>query len=488
MTASYVWVTVLFVLVLELLVFTLIALVVNPFFAENVLKQSTGQQAQVYALVAAVQGKGSALDPHTTFQPGQPGTLVLPGTNSRQDIPAIPYINTRYPTTQAVTFALLIEPSGQILASSYPDRYPIEVPASTVVPGSTHLINQALAGTAASAIYGTAAGQVFCVTETIWSWKHTPLGAVYLQVPEGAQPDIFWPFAPLLLVSGLLLLIVLVPVGGVFGTMTTRGIVQRIHQLVLVTRQFANGNYASRVPVTRSDEVSHLEEQLNQMADQFVTSIARQQELASYNARLEERARISRELHDAVSQDLFSLRMLSYGVQDKLPADSPLHPSIAAMEQTTTHAIREMRALLLELRPVSLEHLHIAEALEEMARTYRTRLGIAVTTTLIPVSLSLRIEHALLRIAQEALTNAVRHSYATVIRLSLVPQDRMVCLSVTDNGKGFTPPQDQVQHGLGLRLMQERVEELHGIFTLRSAPGEGTHIEVAVLQKEVEHD
>lgn len=279
----------------------------------------------------------------------------------------------------------------------------------------------------------------------------------------------------------------LAPVGGLFGRMTTRRIVQRIHYLVTVTAQFANGNYAQRVQVAHSDEVGQLEQQLNQMADQLAASIARQQELASHNARLQERARISRELHDAISQDLFSLRMLAYGLQEKLPKDSHLQPDIATLEQATTNAIRELRALLLEMRPTPLEHLKLSEALEEMAKTYQTRLGLTITTTITTVPLCLQVEHALLRIAQEALTNAVRHAHATEIMLSLVPQELAVLLSITDNGTGFDPHQSQLQHGLGLRLVQERVQELHGTFTLRSAPGEGTHIQACVPQ-EVTHD
>lgn len=188
MTTSYVWVTVLSVLILELLAFTFIGLVVNPFFAENNLKQIAGRQAEVFALEASILGKGSALDPHTTFLPGQAETIVLPGNHTDADILNISYISQHYPDTQAIAFALLIEPSGQVLASSYPGRYPIQVAASTLLPNNTQLMSKALAGTSDSTIETTSAGEMFCVVETIWSWRHTPIGLAYLQVHSGSLP------------------------------------------------------------------------------------------------------------------------------------------------------------------------------------------------------------------------------------------------------------------------------------------------------------
>jgi DNA-binding NarL/FixJ family response regulator len=127
--------------------------------------------------------------------------------------------------------------------------------------------------------------------------------------------------------------------------------------------------------------------------------------LAEQNARLAERARISRELHDAISQDLFSLRMATGGLQTALAPCSQaleLQPYIETLQEATTRMIREMRALLLELRPGQLEQLGLAAALEELAMAYRTRLSITVTTSFTPVQLDAKAEHALLRIAKES--------------------------------------------------------------------------------------
>ncbi len=290
--------------------------------------------------------------------------------------------------------------------------------------------------------------------------------------------------------TALVVLVVLAPIGGLFGLISTRGIVSRIRSLVSATTRFATGDYSQRVPVSRDDEVGKLEEQFNRMAAQLVESIAQQQNLAEQNARMEERARISRELHDAISQDLFSMRTLANGLHTAIRSGAPaeeLEPHVALLEQTTITMTREMRALLLEMRPPQLEGLCFQDAIAALADAYTSRLGMSVTADIAPVALSANTEHALLRMIQEALSNAARHANATAIHLALAAQGEMAVLTVTDNGQGFDPAGNEQPYGLGLRLMQERVNELGGRFSLESAPGQGTRIEIQVLQEEI-HD
>ncbi|HEX6777263.1 MAG TPA: histidine kinase, partial [Ktedonobacterales bacterium] len=331
----------------------------------------------------------------------------------------------------------------------------------------------------------TQAGPTTWAIVPVWSRDRRPIGAIYLQEPvrgpDGQlanHPPELDKAAILGLLSGLALLIVTAPIGGLFGFVTTRGIVRRMRKLVAATTEFANGHYEQRVSVARKDEIGQLEEHFNRMAGQLAESIKERQELAGQNARLAERARISRELHDAVSQDLFSLRMLAGGLQRALPADSPLAPQIASLQQMATTMIREMRALLLELRPAQLEHLGLAEALEDLATAYRTRLGIAVTAAIKTAPLPAAVEQAILRITQEALSNAARHADATAIILELQLQEQTITLTISDNGQGFEPARDDTQHGFGLRSMQERVQELGGAFLIESAPGQGTRVQV----------
>lgn len=102
-----------------------------------------------------------------------------------------------------------------------------------------------------------------------------------------------------ILLTGLFWLIVMAPAGTFFGVLFTRGLVRRIRRLIQATARFAEGDYTQRVRVTRRDEVGQLESQFNTMAEQLVDSIKKQQELAEYNARIEERARIEQELQTA---------------------------------------------------------------------------------------------------------------------------------------------------------------------------------------------
>ena len=282
-----------------------------------------------------------------------------------------------------------------------------------------------------------------------------------------------------------LALIILVTLGGVcFGWITTRGLVRRVRRLVVATTQFASGDYTQRIISTHQDEIGLLEQQFNHMAKQLVEHISQGQQLAEQNARLAERSRISRELHDAISQDLFSVSLLAGGLQSVVPTDSPFQHQISTLVLTTNKMIREMRALLLELRPTSLEHLSLEKALAELVAAYRTRLGMSIHLDLTNMPLEARIEHALLRIAQEALSNAARHAHATEITLALAPCGEGVELGIHDNGRGFNPEDPSLRHGLGLHLLRERVEELHGSIQLESRPGAGTTLKVQIPLEE----
>jgi signal transduction histidine kinase len=232
------------------------------------------------------------------------------------------------------------------------------------------------------------------------------------------------------------------------------------------------------VPESGADEITQLERHFNQMAVRLESSIAEQRGLAERNARLSERSRISRELHDSISQDLFSMSLLAGGLRRALPAGSELHYQAESMERTSGRTMREMQALLLELRPVALEDAGLVPALEELCRAYETRLGVRMHTDFATVSLESAIEHAVLRVVQEALGNAVRHGDPTAVALSLTATGHQVLLEVRDDGRGFDPALTGGRHGMGLALMRERVTELGGTVDVVSRPAEGTTVRV----------
>lgn len=494
MTFSYVWVTALFVLLVEIVAGFFFVLLIN-FQGETqdlALAQRIGIQ---YAYAASLQSDGLVLNPRSTFQPGQPYSLVppgkrVPGENARSTgnllNQTIPYVSERNPAQEPDAIVMLIAPDGRITASSYPARYPANTLFSRLLPRQAVAVNQAMRGIST---YAKALPDTIYIAETIWGKHGQPIGVFYGQAPEepvGFANVLQFVYTDwrLLTIIVLLVLVVTTPIGSLFSLLTTRGLVRRIRRLAEATTNFARGDYSQHVSILRQDEVGQLEHHFNEMADQLLESTTRQHELAGQNARLAERTRISRELHDAISQDLFSLRMLAYGLQDALPEDSEVHTQVATLERTTSRMIREMRTLLLELRPTHLEQLGLSEALKDLAASYGERLEITVSADVAPVSLSPEAEHALLRVAQEALSNAVRHARATHITLTLTQLEEGVNLTIRDNGEGFEWSESQKQHGLGLNSMQERVGELHGTFTLHSASGQGTEITAFLPRKE----
>jgi signal transduction histidine kinase len=138
--------------------------------------------------------------------------------------------------------------------------------------------------------------------------------------------------------------------------------------------------------------------------------------------------------------------------------------------------MREMQALLLELRPVALEDAGLRPALAELCRAYAARLGIPVHSDLAELALDPPAEHAVLRVIQEALGNAVRHAAPTAIHVRTAAVADAVDLEVRDDGRGFDPAEVAGRHGMGLTLMRERIEELGGRFAVETEPGAGTTV------------
>nr|BFE78988.1 hypothetical protein GCM10020093_015890 [Planobispora longispora] len=305
------------------------------------------------------------------------------------------------------------------------------------------------------------------------------MGYVMVQAPPDsggpgpARADVL----PGLVLPGVAVLVLGVPVGLLFGLLSTRRLIGRVRRLAVVAGTVARGDFRHRVPVTRRDEVGQLEESFNAMTGRLEEALSAQR-AAAEEARQAERARIARELHDSISQDLFSLSLLAAGMRRAAPEH--LRREAEAMERASARAMREMQALLLELRPVALEDAGLVPAVEELCRAYETRLGIRVETVLEEVTLSPAAEHAVLRLVQEALGNAVKHGDPGLVRVRLARSGPAVRVEISDDGSGFDPETVNGRHGMGLGLMRERVRELGGAFGLSSAPGRGTTVTAVV--------
>ena len=219
----------------------------------------------------------------------------------------------------------------------------------------------------------------------------------------------------------------------------------------------------------------------------LLVAIASQAAIAIENARLytqaqdlaalEERQKLARELHDSVSQALYSIALGLHTARIQLDRDpGKLPASLEDLLSLAQAALAEMRALIFELRPESLEREGLIAALSRQGAALKARHDILVQTDLCEEpALPLMVKQELYRIAQEALQNTVKHAHARKVDLMLQATANEVILEVHDDGIGFDPLGSFPGH-LGLRSMQERVSHLGGSFHIESAPGQGTRI------------
>ena len=198
---------------------------------------------------------------------------------------------------------------------------------------------------------------------------------------------------------------------------------------------------------------------------------------------VEERNRLARDLHDAVSQTLFSLTLTAEAAAELLDRDpAAARAQLAEVGRLAAEARAEMRSLVFQLRPADLEADGLVATLrkhvEVLDRVHPARVEMVVRGDGVPDAATQR---ELYRIAQEALQNALKHSDATRITLELELAGSGGTLAVTDDGAGFdmTDPLVRSQH-LGLTVMQERARTVGGRLELRSRPGEGTTVRVEV--------
>ncbi len=195
----------------------------------------------------------------------------------------------------------------------------------------------------------------------------------------------------------------------------------------------------------------------------------------------EERQAIARDLHDAVSQTLFAANMIADALPylwDKNAGQVPgkLHD----LRQLTHHAMAELRTMLLELRPQTLETTDFEDLLKQLLRTYgsrtKTEFGLVFATSE-NVDLPVEVKVTFYRIAQEAINNIINHSAASNATIWVQQPGDTLMLIVADNGRGFEIDLSYPGHH-GLRIMRERAEKIGATVEIRSAINKGTTIEV----------
>lgn len=208
-------------------------------------------------------------------------------------------------------------------------------------------------------------------------------------------------------------------------------------------------------------------------------------ERAEEAAAEQERAHIARDLHDAATQTVFSMSLTAEAARIAT-AESPekVPGFIDRLQELSRDALREMRALVAELRPGSVGSDGLVPSLERLMALRQRRDGLAVELSVKgKAECPVEAAEAVFRTAREALNNISKHAGVRECRIELVFRENDILLRVTDHGRGFDPEAARRPESYGLLSMRERIGSLGGTLTVRSRPGEGTEVEARIPLK-----
>lgn len=202
-----------------------------------------------------------------------------------------------------------------------------------------------------------------------------------------------------------------------------------------------------------------------------------------FNAHEDERKRLARELHDGIGTSLLAiklkLQMLDAKAKEGTIVGNEAFPELIS---EIGHSINELRDVAMDLRPSFLENVELADAIDWHAKRVQERLGVSIKISIENmIKLSVKTKETLYRIYQEAISNAIKHSGATMIEVVLRRDGNFLHLEVKDNGKGFEPHgKGKKTPGIGLDTIKERVELLGGFLNIKSSEKKGTSIYIEV--------
>jgi NarL family two-component system sensor histidine kinase LiaS len=280
-------------------------------------------------------------------------------------------------------------------------------------------------------------------------------------------------------------------VSSIIGFFYGAKIVQRLSPIKESLIQLERGNFSHRIREMGHDEIGRMAKHVNQMALRVEQQVASLQKLSTERTEwqtemkqeviTEERGRLARELHDTISQQLFAISMMSSAITASNLQDTiEVAKKIGFIEKLAVEAQQEMRALLMHLRPVTLEGKDLKTGLEELLVELQEKQSLQVTWELEDMpDLARGIEDHLFRIVQEALSNVLRHSKANKVHIRLVARGQNLHLKIIDDGIGFEESQMKMS-SYGLKSISERASEIGGIGEVLSLPGKGTQINVKV--------
>lgn len=206
----------------------------------------------------------------------------------------------------------------------------------------------------------------------------------------------------------------------------------------------------------------------------------------SHNAREQEKSRIARELHDELAQALTALKMDVSWLAEKLPADDKLQAKLHSMQDLLDDTVTATRRISADLRPLLLDDLGFAPAVEWLASNFSQRTGIPCEFAASAPDIDLPDPQAtaVFRMLQECLTNIARHARATQVEINLERGDGEIAVSIQDNGCGFDIDAPRKSTSFGLLGLRERANLLDGRVMISSAPETGTLVDIRVPMRQ----
>ncbi len=299
-------------------------------------------------------------------------------------------------------------------------------------------------------------------------------GALVMKIARLDPLQVLSGFLGLIVVSMIVVTTIAAITGMASGYLTARGLTRRLKSLSAAADKWSRGDFSILTHDDSGDELGQATRQLNRMAEQLQNLLQTRQKLAT----LEERNRLARDLHDSVKQQVFAIGMQLGATKVLLKRDvNAAETRLDETEKLVRQAQQELTSLIRELRPAALEGKGLAVALRDLATQWAGQTDIVANVRVEDIQpLSLAVEEALFRVAQEALANVARHSKATLVQIILTTTEETVTLSISDNGQGFDAARPEYRMGVGLFSMQERLKVLGGEAQIESTPGKGTRI------------
>ncbi len=272
--------------------------------------------------------------------------------------------------------------------------------------------------------------------------------------------------------SGLLAAIASALVGAILAGYFGR----RLRALSTASAGFAAGDLEQRVHLKGRDEFAQLGVQFNRMADQIQTQMGELHDLAT----VEERNRLARELHDGVKQQLFSLNLTIGAIKSIMRTNPDVAEERLTQVVAQSQSIHEeIDAIIKQLRPVALQEHGLAKALDTLTQSWGATHAVAMDYSVEAArEVPRRVEEVLYRVAQEALQNIGKHANAQHVGVTLLYTDSEIQLTIVDDGDGFDAA--AARNGLGLRSMQERLDEVAGRLDVASEVTKGSRIRAYV--------